>query len=173
MGKTIRQLAEELNVSKQAIQKHINSIPYFRDKYLNKVGNKFVINDDGLRVLYHKIKQEKSTTIDNHSNKNANQNNIDISAIVDILKQQINNQNELIAKQVGEIDNLHHLLENAQKLQLLTLQENKELKQQLKRLDDNSSKPVTNDSTTTNSQNDNQATTERQPQNKKWWQFWK
>ena len=172
MEKTIRQLAEELNVSKQAIQKRINGIPYFRDKYLNKVGNKFVINDDGLRVLYHKIKQEKSATIDNHSNKNANQNNSDISAIIDILKQQINNQNELITKQVGEIDNLHHLLENAQKLQLLTLQENKELKQQLKQLNDSSSKSVTNDSTTTNNQNDNQATTE-QSQNKKWWQFWK
>ncbi|HHT6741623.1 TPA: hypothetical protein ACSZKI_15210, partial [Listeria monocytogenes] len=60
---TIKQLAEEIGVSKTAITKKIT--PEMKTKYFAKNGNRFVINENGqkaIKVLFDKEFKEKSKT---------------------------------------------------------------------------------------------------------------
>jgi predicted DNA-binding protein YlxM (UPF0122 family) len=51
MGKTIRNLSDELQISKQAIYKRMAAIDNFGEKYTTKIGNRIVVNADGEKKL--------------------------------------------------------------------------------------------------------------------------
>lgn len=59
MGKTIRQLSEELQLSKQAINQRISSIKDFRSKYTHKVKNHLEIDEQGVKILANFDKQKR------------------------------------------------------------------------------------------------------------------
>jgi hypothetical protein len=51
MGKTIRNLSDELQISKQAIYKRMAAIDNFGEKYTTKIGNRIVVDADGEKKI--------------------------------------------------------------------------------------------------------------------------
>ncbi|WP_414966154.1 DUF536 domain-containing protein [Lactiplantibacillus plantarum] len=129
MGKTIRQLSEELQLSKQAINQRISSIKGFRSKHTHKVKNHLEIDEQGVKMLANFDKQkrqdqqadrqERQTENDKQDKKETNTNNV--------LLEQINVKDQQISK-------LQKSLDQQQQLQLATLAENRQLKGQIQEL---------------------------------------
>lgn len=98
---TIKQIADELGVSKAAIQQKMDK--EFRSKFISKkkINNRLtiVINEQG----YLKLKQKSK-------NKKVNQNKIDDN-VIEVLKRQLEQKDE-------QIEKLQILLNQSQQLQL-------------------------------------------------------
>lgn len=176
-AKTIKELADEIGVSKTAIHKKVT--PDMRKKFFSKIGNKFVISEEGQEAIKStfivsfsetenwkpetdnsKTKETKSentqtepTTKETKSQttitREVSENNLSETAIKIIE----NYQNQLEQKDM-QLSELHKLLDQQQQLTLQSNQHNDHLRLQLKAYEDEQSD--VNDL----SQN-------------KWWQFWK
>jgi len=124
--KTIKQLADELGVSKQAIQKRINNLP--NNQQPTKVGGKYLLSKD----LVEKIKSFYSG-FDNYDNQQKEKNdnvgdncNVSAALIIDDLKMDKKHlQSELTIKN-NQIEKLQKLLDQQQ---ILTLQANKKIEE--------------------------------------------
>lgn len=153
--KTIKELAEELGVSKQRIQQIIAKLP--TSKTPNKVGNKFVLNEKNI----YDIKVLMGFEVDNFSTKKL----VDYDIYLDVL----NSSKEKDA----QIEQLQALLAQQQKLidqqQQLTLQANQQIKQLQGQLL----------LTTENIEDENESAVQTTSDEvepvpvKKWWAFWK
>lgn len=113
MVKTIKELAEEFGVSKQAVRKSVDRL--IPTNYKLGINNKIEVDTEGYNILK------------DYYRKNINQ-NIDVAAnlpptidnqVVDILKHELELSHEKNKHQQEQIDNLQKLLENQQ---VLTLQ---------------------------------------------------
>ena len=117
--KTIKELADELNVSKQTVQYHVKFLP---TKYLSKNDKKIItINKTGQSYLKGKIKKR----VDKNNEQKTNKETTNYTAKNDqLFKQQL----EIKDKQIEELQKLLH---SQQKLldqqQILTLQANKKI----------------------------------------------
>lgn len=69
LGKTIRQLSENLKLSKQAISQRMDSINDFRDKHTCSVGNHLEVDEQGVKMLVNFNKQKRQNESDNLFNK--------------------------------------------------------------------------------------------------------
>lgn len=72
--RTIKELAEEIGVSKTAINKKVTR--EIRATYFSKIGNKFVINEEGQRIikdLFSNSIENDDSKIDNQETQTANQ----------------------------------------------------------------------------------------------------
>lgn len=72
--RTIKELAEEIGVSKTAINKKVTK--EIRATYFSKIGNKFVINEEGQRIirdLFSDSIENDDSKIDNRETQTANQ----------------------------------------------------------------------------------------------------
>lgn len=71
MGKTIRQLSEQLKISKQAVQQRMDNIDNFRKKHTHKIGNRLEIDDPGVKLIVNfdnkkrQAKGNRQVNIDN------------------------------------------------------------------------------------------------------------
>ena len=92
LGKTIRQLSEELKLSKQAINQRINSINGFRSKHTYKVKNHLEIDNQGVKMLANFDKQKRQERQPNRQAENDKDKNID-----QILLKQLNVKDQQIA----------------------------------------------------------------------------
>lgn len=122
LGKTIRQLSEELQLSKQAINQRISSIKGFRSKHTHKVKNHLEIDDQGVKMLVNfdkQKRQERQVKNDNHDKRETNINNV--------LLKQLDVKDQQISK-------LQKSLDQQQQLQLATLAENRQLKGHIQEL---------------------------------------
>jgi len=121
MQKTIKELADELGVSKQAIQKRINNLP--TNQQPTKVGGKYLLDEnatDLIRSYYDPNKEEYK------ENANAKQQVVDnvLLEVVDSLKaDKIELFDAMKAKDI-QIEKLQKLLDQQQ---VLTLQANKKI----------------------------------------------
>ncbi|MCT3066472.1 DUF536 domain-containing protein [Lactiplantibacillus pentosus] len=122
MGKTIRQLSEELKLSKQAINQRINSINGFRSKHTYKVKNHLEIDNQGVKMLANFDKQKRQERQPNRQAENDKDKNID-----QILLKQLDVKDQQISK-------LQKSLDQQQQLQLTTLAENRQLKNHIQEL---------------------------------------
>lgn len=122
LGKTIRQLSEELKLSKQAINQRINSINGFRSKHTYKVKNHLEIDNQGVKLLANFNKQKRHERQQNQQDKNDKNENID-----HILLKQLDVKDQQIA-------NLQQALDQQQKLQIATVSENHRLKEHVRKL---------------------------------------
>lgn len=122
LGKTIRQLSEELKLSKQAINQRINSINGFRSKHTYKVKNHLEIDNQGVKLLANFDKQKRHERQQNQQDKNDKNENID-----HILLKQLDVKDQQIA-------NLQQALDQQQKLQIATVSENHRLKEHVRKL---------------------------------------
>lgn len=67
MSKTIKEIADELDVSKETVRKRIKDIS---PTNWRKIGNKLAIDDDGVSEIYQLFKGKSPK---NNANQNANQ----------------------------------------------------------------------------------------------------
>lgn len=126
MPKTIRQLAENLGVSKTAINKLLT--PKNRQLYVKKVGNRFLISDEGVKLItaHFSDKNENQS-----STKVADIENNDDDKVFDFnkellatLKSDLDEKNKQLAAKDEQLNTLHTLLDQQQRL---TLQANKQI----------------------------------------------
>lgn len=122
LGKTIRQLSEELKLSKQAINQRINSINGFRSKHTYKVKNHLEIDNQGVKLLANFDKQKRQERQPNRQAENDKDKNVD-----HILLKQLDVKDQQIA-------NLQQALDQQQKLQIATVAENHQLKEHVRKL---------------------------------------
>ncbi|GAA3183484.1 DUF536 domain-containing protein [Lentilactobacillus kefiri] len=122
MGKTIRQLSEELRLSKQAINQRINSINGFRSEHTYKVKNHLEIDNQGVKLLANFDKKKRQERQQNQQDKNDKDKNID-----NILLKQLDVKDQ-------QISNLQQALDQQQKLQIATVAENHRLKEHVQKL---------------------------------------
>ncbi|WP_047021692.1 DUF536 domain-containing protein [Levilactobacillus brevis] len=187
MGKTIRQLSEELKLSKQAINQRINSINGFRSKHTYKVKNHLEIDNQGVKLLANFDKQKQQERQTNRQAENDKDKNID-----HILLKQLDVKDQQIA-------NLQQALDQQQKLQIATVAENHQLKEHVRKLSgllesSSSTQQQSNDKddTLSNNVNASQSKDKNDKQDKKnvvdtdkkqkktrknkaqlnWWHFW-
>ncbi len=187
LGKTIRQLSEELKLSKQAINQRINSINGFRSKHTYKVKNHLEIDNQGVKMLANFDKQKRQERQPNRQAENDKDKNID-----QILLKQLDVKDQQIA-------NLQQALDQQQKLQIATVAENRQLKEHVRKLSvllepsSSTQKQQSNDKDDTLSNNANASHNKnkndkqnevvdidkkqkkpfKNKTNNSWWHFWK
>ena len=122
LGKTIRQLSEELRLSKQAINQRINSINGFRSEHTYKVKNHLEIDNQGVKLLANFDKKKRQERQQNQQDKNDKDKSID-----NILLKQLDVKDQ-------QISNLQQALDQQQKLQIATVAENHRLKEHVQKL---------------------------------------
>ena len=122
LGKTIRQLSEELKLSKQAINQRINSINGFRSKHTYKVKNHLEKDNQGVKLLANFDKQKRQERQTNRQAENDKDKNID-----HILLKQLDVKDQQIA-------NLQQAYDQQQKLQIQTDAENLQFKGHVRKL---------------------------------------
>ena len=188
LGKTIRQLSEELKLSKQGINQRINSINGFRSKHTYKVKNHLEIDNQGVKMLANFDKQKRQERQPNRQVENDKDKNID-----QILLKQLDVKDKQIA-------NLQQALDQQQKLQIATVSENHRLKEHVRKLSgllepssatqqqqsNDKDDALSNNANTRHSkdkndnQNENKVAESNKEQerlykskaNKSWWHFW-
>lgn len=184
LGKTIRQLSEELRLSKQAINQRINSINGFRSKHTYKVKNYLEIDNQGVKLLANFDKQKRQERQPNRQAENDKDKNIN-----QILLKQLDVKDQQISK-------LQKSLDQQQQLQLATLAENRQLKNHIQELsgllesssstqqqqsnDKDDTLPNSDNTSHSKQKNDkqNHVVDEKQKRihknepNKNWWHFW-
>ena len=129
LGKTIRQLSEELQLSKQAINQRISSIKDFRSKHTHKVKNHLEIDEQGVKMLANFDKQKRQDQqVDRQERQVKN----------DKQDKRETNINNVLLKQLDvkdqQISKLQKSLDQQQQLQLATLSENRQLKGHIQKL---------------------------------------
>ncbi|HCI1585684.1 TPA: DUF536 domain-containing protein [Enterococcus faecium] len=170
--KTIKELAEELGVSKTAINKKVSDEN--RKLWFSKIGNKFVINETGQKAIKSMFFNEnensnqqlvgEKTKTENH--KNANQ--VPELEVLSLLEQQLNQKDMQLHEKDEQIKQMQKLLDQQQQLTLQANQQIEKLQEQLQLTYTEESSE--NKSTTLSEETESiekQSKTE-----KKWWQFW-
>lgn len=119
--KTIKQLADELGVSKQTVQYHYKSLPAKGSKTNDK--GVIVLNSFGIKWLTEKIKVKKSFFVDKELAKESTNNSLaHESFFIDQLKE----KDKQIMKLIENQERLEKLLDQQQ---ILTLQANKKIEE--------------------------------------------
>ena len=129
--KTIKELADELGVSKTAINKKVTDRE--RKLWFSKIGNKFVINEDGqksIKRMFEGLTENQESQTENLEQKpnsqtenfrNNNESNADIKYILDIIeyqKEQIKDLQNTKDEQFKQLSNMQNLLDQQQRLAL-------------------------------------------------------
>lgn len=122
LGKTIRQISEELQLSKQAINQRISSIKDFRSKHTHKVKNHLEIDEQGVKMLANFDKQKRQGQQAENDKQDKKETNIN-----NVLLKQLDVKDQQISK-------LQKALDQQQQLQLATLAENRQLKNHIQKL---------------------------------------
>ena len=116
--KTIKELADELGVSKSYVDKIIRILKLHTK--LDKVGNKYVISKKQEKSITTRIENSKSTT-ETHT-ESTTQSHTKVDAEVDFLKEEIaylkSNHDKQLTNKDKQIETLSNLLDQQQRLAL-------------------------------------------------------
>ena len=116
--KTIKELADELGVSKSYVDKIIRILKLHTK--LDKVGNKYVISKKQEKSIITRIENSKSTT-ETHT-ESTTQSHTKVDAAVDFLKEEIaylkSNHDKQLTNKDKQIETLSNLLDQQQRLAL-------------------------------------------------------
>ena len=187
--KTIRELAEELGVSKTAINKKVSDSE--RKQWFSKKGNRFLVNEigqDAIRSMFsYDINNRKSKTentekqpeskTENFENDNLKKSDFKhLSEIIKYQNAQIEDLKETKSQHFKQLTQMQNLLDQQQRLALQDKQLLEEYKAEIKDLKaltmaphDDGEKGVTSDK----QPEPENSTPESQPKPKKWWHFGK
>ncbi|EGP5130023.1 DUF536 domain-containing protein [Enterococcus faecium] len=172
--KTIKDLAEELGVSKTAINKKVSDEN--RKLWFSKTGNKFMINEAGQKAIKSMFFNENENSnqqlvgekTKNENHKNANQ--VPELKVLSLLEQQLNQKDMQLQVKDEQLKQMQKLLNQQQQLTLQANQQIEKLQEQLQ-LTYTEESPE-NESTVFSEDkeplNDTPPTSKR-----KWWQIWK
>ena len=191
--KTIKELADELGVSKTAINKKVTDRE--RKLWFSKIGNKFVINEDGqksIKRMFEGLTENQESKTENQESKtenleqkpnsqtenfrNNNENNADIKYILDIIeyqKEQIKDLQNTKDEQFKQLSNMQNLLDQQQRLALQDKKLLEEYKSEIKELK-SLMVPVRKDDKdpmVQKSKDIDNTKEELHKKNKKWWHF--
>lgn len=124
MTMTIKELAEELGVSKTAINKKINANQ--KRKHFSKIGNRFVIDSQGQELIRSMFEGENEN-YRKPKNENITQTQVsDVSDLVSVLKDRVAFTEKQVDEKDKQIETLQKLLDQQQQL---TLQANIKIKE--------------------------------------------
>lgn len=199
MPKTILELSKEIGVSKTAISKLLT--PENRKLYVSKKGNRLSINDEGVNLIrahFNGDTTNQSANNENFANSNANNENKTANSVgdlnqelVDALRAELAEKNRQLAVKDEQINTVHTLLDQQQKLTLQANQQISKLETQVKQLQLTQPNETTVDTDTEDdSQTETQTSTTKpqttqtevqtsqtrtdNPKSKRhWWQLWK
>ncbi|HIZ52328.1 MAG TPA: DUF536 domain-containing protein [Candidatus Enterococcus avicola] len=172
--KTIKDLAEELGVSKTAINKKVSDEN--RKLWFSKTGNKFMINESGQKAIKSMFFNEnensnqqlvsEKTKTENH--KNANQ--VPELKVLSLLEQQLNQKDMQLQVKDEQLKQMQKLLNQQQQLTLQANQQIEKLQEQLQLTytEESPENELTVFSEDKEPLNDTPPTSKR-----KWWQIWK
>ncbi|MCG0912583.1 replication protein RepB [Lactiplantibacillus plantarum] len=187
MPKTIRELADELKVSKQTIQYHYQRLPT-KNRQKDSQGTN-MISPTAERIIRDKIakpllsnKQQRGSKDPAKASKENNELIVTLRREVEDLKSQRDKQLDTQAQQLSskdrQIDNLTKLIDQQQQLQLAIVTENRQLKghvQLLRGLIENSKlnkSHLANDTPNKQNKDNEKENTFKIKSNKSWWHFW-
>ncbi|HCD3916283.1 TPA: DUF536 domain-containing protein [Enterococcus faecium] len=170
--KTIKELAEELGVSKTAINKKVSDEN--RKLWFSKIGNKFVINETGQKAIKsmffnenensnQQLVGEKTKT---ETHKNANQ--VPELEVLSLLEQQLNQKDMQLQEKDEQIKQMQKLLDHQQQL---TLQANQQIEKLQEQLQLTYAEESSENKSTTLSE-ETESIEKQSKTEKKWWQFW-
>lgn len=187
--KTIRELAEELGVSKTAINKKVSDSE--RKQWFSKKGNRFLVNEigqDAIKSMFsydinnRKLKTENTekqpeSKTENFENDNLKKSDFNhLSEIIKYQNAQIEDLKETKSQHFKQLTQMQNLLDQQQRLALQDKQLLEEYKAEIKDLKaltmaphDDGEKEVTSDKQL----EPESSTPEPQPKPKKWWRFGK
>lgn len=167
--KTIKQLADELKVSKQTIQYHYQRLPA-KNQQKNSQGIN-LISPTAERIIRGKVSKPLLAKNQQTGSKKATKTSKENNELGAALKREIEDLKSQRDKQLAtkdrQIDHLTKLIDQQQQLQLATVSENRELKDHVRKLNSliETSKPVQEQQV-----NDKQT---KNNHNRVWWHFWK
>lgn len=114
--KTIKELADELNVSKQAIRKHLDKLPPTLS--VTKKNGKILMNIDVINFVKGRTNRVSGNDTSNRNEK--------VTDNIKLLNDYVFELKEQIKQKDKQIEQAHKLIENQQ---ILTLQANKKIEQ--------------------------------------------
>ena len=171
MPKTIRELADELNVSKQTIQYHYQRLPANNRQKDSQGAN--MISPKAERIIKDKVAKplvaKNQQTGSKKETKASEENNELVSTLrreVADLKSQRDKQ---LATKDQQIDHLIKLIDQQQQLQLTTVAENRELKAHIQKINGLLETSKSSQKRQNNSPEEDMYKNKR---NKNWWHFW-
>lgn len=187
--KTIRELAEELGVSKTAINKKVSDKE--RKQWFSKNGNRFLINENGQKAIKAMFlndfdnrkpesenpeRQPESTT-ENSRNDGQNDENINyVRDIINYQNAQIEDLKETKAQQFKQLNQMQNLLDQQQRLALQDKKLLEEYKAEIKDLKSLTTQPqsTTDEQGAVNGKSDVEEPNHPETaKSKKWWRFGK
>ena len=199
MPKTILELSKEIGVSKTAISKLLT--PENRKLYVSKKGNRLLINDEGVnlsRAHFNGDTANQSANNENFANSNANNENKTANSVgdlnqelVDALRAELSEKNRQLAVKDEQINTVHTLLDQQQKLTLQANQQINKLETQVKQLQlaqpsettvdtdieadsqTETQTSTTEPQTTQTEVQTSQTRTDNPKPKRHWWQLWK
>lgn len=179
MPKTIRELADELKVSKQTIQYHYQRLPT-KNQQKDRQGTNMIsptaeriIRDKVAKPLVAKNRQigsKKATKTSKENNELIATLRGEVADLKSQRDQQLVTKDQQISSKDRQIDHLTKLVDQQQQLQLATVAENRQLKEYLQKL---SGLIEASNPGQTQQANDKKDKTHKNNANKNWWHFWK
>jgi len=178
MSKTIRELADELKVSKQTIQYHYQRLPT-KNRQKDSQGTNMIsltaeriIRDKVAKPLVAKNQQtgsKKATKTSKENNQLIATLRREVADLKSQRDQQLATKDQQISSKDRQIDHLTKLIDQQQQLQLTTVAENKQLKDRVQKLGGlfETSKPPQN-----RQENNKQEDLNKNRIDKAWWHFW-
>ncbi|MEB7868987.1 DUF536 domain-containing protein [Enterococcus faecium] len=154
--KTIKELAEELGISKQAIRKHFDKLPTKLTPKL--IDGKYVISTKAQEFIRNSINQ-------------TNEVDAEVDSSVDsVLVKELKEKNK-------QIEHLQNIIETQQKLldqqQQLTLQANQQIEKLQEQLQLAYTEENPEDESTTILSEETESIEKHTKKKQKWWQLWK
>lgn len=196
MPKTIRELADELNVSKQTIQYHYQRLPAKNQQKDSQGANMISLTAE--RIIRDKVARNQQTG-SKKATKTSKENNDLVATLrreVEDLKSQRDKQlatkDQQISSKDRQLDHLTKLIDQQQQLQLAIVAENRQLKEHVQKSSgfvgtsrsNQKVQSTENDSIQNKDRNDNQGKksvpqsgniqkdTPKNKAHKNWWHFW-
>ncbi|MGA3358453.1 DUF536 domain-containing protein [Lactiplantibacillus pentosus] len=171
MPKTIRELADELKVSKQTIQCHYQRLPA-KNRQKDIQGTN-MISPTAERIIKDKIAKPLVANNQQTCNKKATRTNKENNELVATLRREVADLKSQRDKQLTtkdqQIEHLTKLIDQQQQLQLTTVEENRELKAHAQKTSGllETSEPFQKRQNSTSEED-----VYKNKSNKNWWHFW-
>lgn len=178
LAKTIKQLADELKVSKQTIQYHYQRLPA-KNQQKNSQGTN-LISTTAERIIRSKVAKPLLANKQQIGSKEPPKTNVENDELVTTLRREVEDLRHQREKQLAtkdqqisnkdrQIDYLTKLIDQQQQLQLEIVAENHQLKEHVQKL--NGFLEASN-SEQKQQVNDKEDKTHKNNVNKNWWHFW-
>ncbi|MGM0094819.1 hypothetical protein IGJ40_002780 [Enterococcus sp. DIV0418] len=121
MNKTIKQIADELGVTKQTIQYHLKSLP---TKETTKSDKGYIlIKPNGQKLLMEKVQAKTDKETDKRNDKEATKETLSLP-VLELLEKQLDEANSQLKEKDKQLASMQKLLDQQQQLLLKEQQKN-------------------------------------------------